>query len=300
MTVTDSENLILQTRGQGPVGYAVYGDPEGAALLALHGAPACRLMFSVAHEAAYERGLRIIAPDRPGYGLTPPDRNATLAARTQWLAEFADAARLGRFCVLGISGGAPYAVALAALMPDRVSGLALVSPMGPVADYQAATAARKGAAIGFVHRRFFLHIGQHLWLTRPVGAALGSLVRAAPETFSGIGARLSGGADATLLARPGMRRYFAKFMREAFRQGAYGGTSDLAIYGRPWDVDARAANMPAIVWQGTADRIVPERAAEFLAQQLPQCAYLAIRGGGHFWVLEHMAEVMNSIGALPS
>ena len=44
----DNENLVVSLRDGRTVGYAVYGDPEGAPLLALHGAPACRLMFSIA------------------------------------------------------------------------------------------------------------------------------------------------------------------------------------------------------------------------------------------------------------
>lgn len=294
----DNENLIASLRDGRTAGYAVYGDPDGAPLLALHGAPACRLMFSIAGKAARARGLRIVAPDRPGYGLTPPDRDASLAARAQWLVAFADAVGLERFRLLGVSGGAPYAVALAGLVPDRVSGLALVSPMGPVAEYQS-SASGVDHPLAFSHRRLFLHTSGRLWVTVPAGGLLGVLVRIAPEAFLRLGTRFFGGADAALFSRPEVKAYFTSMLREAFRQGAYGGTSDLAIYGRPWNVDFKRVNMPVIVWQGTDDRIVPPQAARYLAGLLAQCSYVPIKGAGHFWVLGHIWDVISAIRELP-
>jgi pimeloyl-ACP methyl ester carboxylesterase len=51
------------------IGCAEYGDPC-LPVLALHGTPGSRLMFALSDGAARERGLRLIAPDRPGYGLS--------------------------------------------------------------------------------------------------------------------------------------------------------------------------------------------------------------------------------------
>ncbi|MEZ5901150.1 MAG: alpha/beta hydrolase [Hyphomicrobiaceae bacterium] len=299
MPAADKENMLVQLCDGSTVGYGLYGDPDGMPVLALHGAPACRLMFSIADEEARAQGVLIIAPDRPGYGLTPPDRDPALATRAQWLSRFVDALQLSRFRVLGISGGAPYAVALSALMPERISGLALVSPLGPVADYQNSPQG-KTKPIAFLQRRFFLHISQDLWLTNPVAALLRQLIKRSPITVSGIGARISGGSDALLFARPEIRAFFASLLSEAFKQGSSGGTSDLAIYGRSWGIDAACITMPSIIWQGTEDGIVPLEASEYLASILPFCDYRPIKGEGHFWVLDHVGEVIKSITKLPA
>ena len=52
------------------VGYADYGDPDGFPVFALHGTPGSRTMFRLADASAALKGLRLIAPDRPGYGLS--------------------------------------------------------------------------------------------------------------------------------------------------------------------------------------------------------------------------------------
>lgn len=134
----NAENAVLQLPGFGKIGVATYGDPGGHPVLAFHGTPASRLMYRKGDAAARRLGFRLIAPDRPGYGLTPIDDGPTLASRTDMHVALADTLGLDRLSLLGVSGGAPYATALASRLKDRIATLALVSPMGPVADYVAA------------------------------------------------------------------------------------------------------------------------------------------------------------------
>ncbi len=44
------------------------GDPEGSPVLYFHGYPGSRLEGRLAAGAARRHGLRLIAPDRPGFG----------------------------------------------------------------------------------------------------------------------------------------------------------------------------------------------------------------------------------------
>ena len=93
------------------IGYAEYGDPQGASVLAIHGTPGSRFMFALTDKAARERGLRIFAPERPGYGLSDFRRKDGLVEAAVDLRWLADAVGLRRFALIGISGGGPYAVA---------------------------------------------------------------------------------------------------------------------------------------------------------------------------------------------
>src|SRR5690606_4160388 len=95
---------------------------------------ASRLMYEVSDDSARANGLNLICPDRPGYGLSPPDEQPTLTKRAEQLEAIADHLGLERFALVAVSGGAPYAVALASRVGERVSAMALVSPMGPLAD----------------------------------------------------------------------------------------------------------------------------------------------------------------------
>ena len=102
------------------LGYTEFGDPLGIPLCAFHGTPGSRFMFRLVHETARRLGLRIIAPDRPGFGLSDYQENRTLADWADDVRALADKLGLARFGVAGISGGGPYVAACAALLPGWV------------------------------------------------------------------------------------------------------------------------------------------------------------------------------------
>jgi pimeloyl-ACP methyl ester carboxylesterase len=290
---------MLTLEGGATVSYAEYGAPDGRPVLALHGAPACRLMFSVADAEAKSRGLRFIAPDRPGYGLTPPDDRVSLSGRTEWLKAVVDALRLDRFAVLAVSGGSPYAVSLAALCPERIAALALVSPMGPVADY-AESADSKLEPLSFMHDRFFMHMPYRTWVTHPLSDVGAWMYRHGPDFFNGLLPKLAVTPDSGILSQRHVSEVMRTMTLEAFRQGGGGGMADLEIFGRPWNVKFADVNTPALVWQGTEDHVVPPQAARWLARQLPRCELHSLDGAGHFWVFEHVGEVVDSLDRLMS
>ncbi len=53
-------------------GYYEYGDPAGRPVVVLHGTPACGAGFAWADGRARARGIRLLAPDRPGVGDSSP------------------------------------------------------------------------------------------------------------------------------------------------------------------------------------------------------------------------------------
>jgi len=87
------------------VGYAEYGDPDGLPVFALHGTPGSRFMFALTNEGAQERGLRLIAPERPGYGLSEFRHADSLGDIAADVVALADALGIGRCAIIGVSGG---------------------------------------------------------------------------------------------------------------------------------------------------------------------------------------------------
>jgi len=117
----------LVTIGRGRhLAYTDIGDPTGRCLFFFHGAPMSRLHLVRLDGEFAARGLRVVSPDRPGYGKSSPQQNRTLADWPADVLALADALGIRRFAVAGHSSGGPYAVACAALRPDRVTaGLVL-------------------------------------------------------------------------------------------------------------------------------------------------------------------------------
>lgn len=300
--LADNERIIDLPGGQ-RIGVAIYGDAAGQPVLAFHGAPACRLMFATADAEARRQGLKLIAPDRPGYGLSPRDdlpgmAKPTLASRTAAHMDLAEALGLDRFAVLGISGGAPYATALAARLGSRATALALVSPMGPIAD-QLALPPSERPHVSLGHRIFFQRWPlKRRWVLTWGGNLGRRMFLQSPDRISGLLGHLFGAADQRLLRQRNIADSLVAMTREAVAGGIEGALADLDIYARPWGLDYAGIAGPAVLWQGTADKVVPAAVAVRLARQIPGCRLISLPGAGHFWVLGRIRDVLAEINAL--
>ena len=107
------------------LGFGDYGDPAGDPVLFFHGWPSSRYQGKLLHDLAAQRGLRVIAPDRPGVGLSDPLPGRGFASWPGDVAGLADALGIGRFKIYGISGGGPYTLATSAALPERVIAAAV-------------------------------------------------------------------------------------------------------------------------------------------------------------------------------
>jgi pimeloyl-ACP methyl ester carboxylesterase len=92
-----------------------------------HGMPGSRMTGALGHEAAARNGVRLVCPDRPGYGLSDHKLRRTILDWTDDVTELADALGFERFAVAGISGGGPYTAACALRLSGRLIAAAILS-----------------------------------------------------------------------------------------------------------------------------------------------------------------------------
>jgi pimeloyl-ACP methyl ester carboxylesterase len=264
----------LRLRDGRRLGWTTYGAEDGLPVLAFHGAPACRLMFVPADGPAQRLGLHLIAPDRPGYGLSDAKPGRTLGGWADDVAQLMDHLGIDRAAIVAISGGGPYAVATAAQLGPRITGLALVSPLGEVgAEWAQASMTR-------AQRAFFAGFPRHPRLLRRSAVVGRAAFLAAPGLAYATFRALLAEADRRVLAAPEARRVVIDMTREALCLGVEGAVSDMAIYGRPWSEDLGSIRCPSALWQGTADHIVPAEAAFDLGRRLPGASCIASRAKG--------------------
>jgi pimeloyl-ACP methyl ester carboxylesterase len=271
------------------MGYAEYGDPRGLPLFGFHGTPGSRLMFRIADAPARELGLRIVAPERPGFGLSTYKGGRTLADHASDVTVLADQLGIERFAVAGVSGGAPYAVVCAALSPERVTALGLVSPVGPVNGHDGAPRIGPGHHLMFrLSPRIppliwpFFAFGRAAFLHAPLGIYGFLMSRAAPS-------------DWKILARSDVRRNLLQGVAEGLRPGIRGGLQEMKLFSRPWKIPFDAIRAPSILWQGTADRNVPARAAFHLGELIPGCEVHRLKGAGHYWIFNNVRLVLHRL-----
>jgi len=100
--------------------FAVWGDPEGFPILALHGTPGCRLGRWPREELYADLDVCFVTHDRAGYGRSDRNHGRRVVDEVADVRALADELGFDRFGLSGGSGGGPHVLACAALLPDHV------------------------------------------------------------------------------------------------------------------------------------------------------------------------------------
>lgn len=268
------------------------GDPGGRPVLYFHGFPGSRLEGRLAADAARKLGLRLLAPDRPGFGESTYQPGRTIGAWAVDVAELADRLGLERFSVVGVSGGGPYALACAARIPERLREVALVGALGPP------VAARFPGEMITLNRLALALAARMPPLARFAVRCAARLVRRRPERYL---AHMMAGAppaDRRVLADPAYRALLAASTAEALRDGGRGAAWELVLLARPWGLRLDEVRVAVQIWQGLDDTIVPAAMARRLAAALPGSACRYLRGEGHLsLIVGHLDAVLAGLRA---
>lgn len=255
--------------------YLTFGDPGGPPVLLFPGTPATAGCGALLADAATDSEVRLIAVSRPGYGASsasPP--GLTSVARDT--VELLDDLGLDRVGVHGTSGGGPFALALAAVAPDRV-GRVVVSAgpgsyleVGGLSPAEAAAVARAEAGDGEEAVRLF-----RVEAAEQFGDASGMSSTEFEARIFPSGAPSQGYFD----LHPEMFEVFVADMHRAV-QRLDGYLRDNLSWCGSWDIDLAAVTVPVLLSYGLDDFMVPSTHGEWLAARLPH-AQLEVRPGGH-------------------
>lgn len=271
--------------------YHELGDPDGAPVLYCHGFPSSGREAWLLDETARGLGARVIAPDRPGYGRSDHQASRSIKSFASDLAELADRLGIGRFALIGVSGGAPYALGAAWRLGDRIAACALVCPLGPV--YLPEVLAEMGLAA-----RVQLALARtnplvaYAFTSRIVADLLARWPRSVDRLRSFAGAT----PDRAALASDGTRAVLNDTIADAVSGGALGARQDLLLYTRDWAIPFDAISVPVRLWHGTADEIVPITHAQWYGQRLPGSAFIALADEGHYSLpLRHAHPILAAL-----
>jgi len=257
--------------------YACFGNPSGTPVVYCHGFPGSRLDGALMEEPAEALGIRLIAPDRPGFGHSTFQPGRAISDWSRDLECLADHLGLDRFSLLGVSGGGPYALAAAIDLGARIRRLGLVCALGSLADPGSSIAMGRAQSVlvGLARQ----HPGPALWINRWVTAPVMGLLPIVP--FS-IMTAVAPPADQETISEPAVRRRLLASTREAFRQGGRGPAWELYLFTYAWDVDAAQVPTDTLLWHGEADRTVPVAMGYRYAALIPHCRARFLPGDGHF------------------
>ena len=263
----DDRRMVL---GDGrTLGWAEYGDAQGRPVVAVHGSPDSRRIWALVDVCARAHGLRLICPDRPGFGLSDPNPTHSVLGWVDDLRQLVGKLKIDRFPVIAISGGGEYACVAAWLMHEQVSGLGLFSVIGPLDDKGAMAGMNRKVRLVYMTARFAP------FLLRLLAR---SMVRTAQRDPAKAYARLAASRppeDRTVFERPAVRAVLLANLPEQFRD-ADSMVREFRIAVQPWPVPLAEISVPTHVWQGGRDDVHTPAMAEHLTAAIPQ-ATLTLR-----------------------
>ena len=122
------------------LGFAEFGDPAGKPLLYFHGGVSSRLDVEFASAYCEKNQIRIIAPDRPGTGLSTvmPAGMFSLDSWVNDVETLLNHLELDKVRLLGWSLGGPYVFACAYRLAHRLIKAATIGAAGPLNSDEAA------------------------------------------------------------------------------------------------------------------------------------------------------------------
>lgn len=234
-----------------------------------------------------ELHIRLVTPERPGYGLSTDQPRRTILDWPDDVAALADSLGITRFAVLGVSGGGAYAAACAYKLPERVTALGLISSVAPPEAVKGQVAWKRHSVSKWVARY------SPMLLLRLTAAVLAHLARRFPDemvrSFRQAADAESATPDHVL---PPIER---EIITEPYRQGGRGHARDGRLANRPWGLPLRRIAVPTRLWHGKQDLLAPVAGGRYLAATIPSCQATYYPNERHLLMSAHAREILTAL-----
>lgn len=226
----------------------------------------------------------MVSPDRPSYGGSSPDRGRSIESWPADVKALADVLNIDRFMVAGHSSGGPYALACAALLPERVAASVI---LGGVTDTAWHKAGEGYPATEWELMQMADEDAVKDWCVTHFGSDGSRFLAASNILFPEPDERLY--EDATIAP------LLAAARAEAFRQGVSGYVQDVFLQGRPWTFDPKSITAPTHILHGELDTIVPLAHSKHTSELVPGSTLRVLRGHGHFTILAELPTLASAL-----
>lgn len=266
--------------------YTVYGDPFGTPFFFFHGFPGSRLdiLLFNGDAIAKQKGVKLIAVDRPGYGDSEFQKERTLLDWPKDIAELADTLKIDKFSILGYSGGGPYALACAYQIPERLNKVCVISGMVP----KSTTKAKNGSSMFIPKMPPYLQNiilkGMKKMLVDKPERLIQNMNKSLPEP------------DKKILENETVKIAFINTWSESLKTDHKGAKHDAKIYKKDWGFDISKIKKEVYFYHGEEDLNILSVSAKHLANELQNCNSEFYSKEGHISLIyKYFDQIMTTL-----
>ncbi|KAK4552000.1 hypothetical protein LTR86_010677 [Recurvomyces mirabilis] len=267
------------------IAYNICGATEGHTVFHLHGWPGSRTECSLFAVQAAELGVRIVAIDRPGIGLSAPQPRRKALDHALDIRQVAKHLGVKEYSVMGVSGGGQYALACAfCIPPEELISVALVCGQGPIEiSLRGMKLGNQIVVRGFQYCyapiRFLMHatcqVLKHLNTDR-ISTEWIVQVFQTLDRWNVLGLAEK---DKQVMADRDTMLAIITSVREHFRQGVDGCLEEGRVTTSTMGFEVNEIERNVLLWYGREDTDVPAAIGEEIAVQLGSQRHIATAGG---------------------
>ena len=273
MKAFPEKKSLIKLRNGNNIGYAIYGNKKNFPIFYFHGWPGSR--FELKNIPLKKKKCFIIALERPGYGISDPISKFKILDWPKIVLEVANKLKIKKFSIIGVSGGAPFALACANTIKNkRLKSIAIVCALAPN-KAKGMDKGRVGMLLNFGRKPFISWLIFNFLRMRLLN---GNLEKSFNKWKNKIPLPE---IDLKLFTIDRGRRLMENF-KEAVKHGITGVHRDANLYSNYWGFKLKNIKKKIFVWHGDKDLTVPIITNKYYKKKLKNKEIFIKPNEGHF------------------
>jgi pimeloyl-ACP methyl ester carboxylesterase len=292
MATSNRTAQTLTLRDGRTLGYAEWGDFNGKPVFYFTSSEASRYSRHPDETILTGLGIHLYTFDRPGRGLSTPHKNRRLLDWADDIREFVQQKNIARFAMIGHSQGCAHCLACAYALPERVNGIALVSPAAGFDDAEV-----RAQQSRYLRTQLFMSRYAPWLMTFQWNVLRATLKGKRGEKILLDGMRSLPQRDQETLTIPGSHDVLFQSMREALRQGGTGVTDDFRLVANNWGFPLQDIQCKVFIWHGEADNMITPSMSRYLAARIPNNETNFVPEEGSLLIYSRWRDILSRVAA---
>ena len=264
---------LIKLRNGNRIGFTIYGNKKNFPIFYFHGWPGSR--FELKNIPLKKEKCFVIALERPGYGLSDPISNFKITDWPKIVLEIANKLKIKKFSIIGVSGGAPFALACAnAIKSNRFKSIAIVCPLAPH-NAKGMNKGRVGMLLNYGKKPFISWLLINFLRMRLLNSNV-------EKNFTRWKNKIPLSKSDSKLFTINRGIKLMENFKEAIKHGTTGIHRDANLYSKDWGFELKNIKRKVYIWHGDKDLTVPIITNKYYKKKLKKKEMFIKSNEGHF------------------
>ena len=282
--MTDKLHQTIQLTDGRTLGYAELGNSDAFPILFFHGGNGSRLESQWFKSAVEHHDIRLISPDRPGFGLSDFQPNRTFLDWANDVKQLTDSLGIEIYSIFGLSGGAPHVLAVCACHAEQINRAGIISGVAPP------NAPNRFEGMWFPIRLLFFFARYVPFVKTLFLRQMGNFYSNRDMMEKRMLQALPQPDKDLIKNRPDILDIYVEDATESHRNGIQGDSWEWDLYVNDWGIDINQIQTDIGLWYGKVDQNAPLSMGQYYSDTLSNSQLHIVDDGGHFSTINNYID----------